>query len=518
VTVQRIWPATNGPDTSGADSQPVNVATEFNVSVQAWATSLWFYRGTTAAQPDNLRLYRVDTATTGTVLAEVAAPVLGATLGWREFPITPVELTPGQAYRVAGHFAEDFTATAGYWTGGGPGAAGITNGFLTAPNDATATASDQGSFNYDAAPRMPDNSFGGGNYWMDVTVTDVDPTAESPSGPGLSVVALATTVDGAKQVADGLTSTLGLGAAVDGAKTASGGTTSPLTLGGAVDGHAVHASAEASTLTLASTSTGAPVTGPIPAVVSPVLCSPWATMADVPAAVQAELGLTVDQWAPLLMRASELLWMLSGRVWYGAGCTEDATLRSLPNPAPGGPGGLWAWHESWGACACWNSVAGFAQHIGAPTRVKLPRSPVQAVTSVTVGGVVLPADQYRLNHAGVLERIGGTWDVCSGATVVTYTYGEAPPAGGRDSAVVLATELARDQYGIGECRLPSNVTSVTRQEVTITMADPTDLFDKGRTGLASVDLWLNAVNGLGRRQRARVFSPDLPRTNRRNLT
>lgn len=517
MTVQRIWPAINGPNTSGSDGQAINLATEFEVTVPAWVTSLWFYRGTIDVQPDNLRLYRVDSATTGTVLAELSAPVLGATLGWREFPlVTPVPLTVGQAYRVAGHFPSNYTATGGYWTGAGPGGSGITNGFLVAPDDATATASDQGSFNYDAVPRMPDNSFGGGNYWMDVSVTDVDPTAEEPTGAGTTTVVLATTIGGAKRVDSTTGTSLTLTTLEVGEKRAASARTSPLTLGGAALGESIRGSARTSALVLASSSTGGPVTGPIPAVVSPVLCAPWATPADVPAAIRTELGITDDQLAVQLMRASELLWMLTGRIWYGIGCSEEVTLRSLPTSAPWR--GDWITHSSWGECPCWMTSGSVVDHIAQPRRVKLPRSPVQAITSVTVEGVLLDPTAYRLNHAGVLERTdGGLWQVCAGETVIVYTYGEAPPAGGRDAAVTLGVEFARDFHGIAGCRLPSNVTSLTRQEVTTTYADPNEFLEKGLTGLRSVDLWVKAINPHNRPQRARVYSPDVPRTNRRNL-
>lgn len=516
MTVQRIWPATNGPNTSAADAQPVNAATEFEVTSTAWVTALRYYRGTVSANAANLRLYRVDSDTTGTVLAELLSPVLSG-VGWQEFAVTPVPLVIGQRYRVAGHFLGEFTATGGYFNPGGPGDAGITNGFLYAPNAASAVGGDQGSFNYDAVPRMPDTSFSGGNYWLDVVVTDVDPTAPAPSGAGTTTVALATSTAGAKRVDVATGGSVALGTMIDGGKSAASARTSPLTLGGAILGESIRGSARTSTLTLASSSTGGPVSGPIPAVVSPVLCSPWATPADVPAAIRTELGLTDDQLAVQLMRASELLWMLTGRIWYGIGCHEEATLRSLPTSAPWR--GDWITHSSWGECPCWLTSGSVVDHIAQPKRVKLPRSPVQAITSVTVGGVLLDPSAYRLNHAGVLERVdGGLWQVCGGETVVVYTYGEAPPAGGRDAAVTLGVEFAREFHGLGGCRLPSNVTSLTRQEVTTTYADPNEFLDKGLTGLRSVDLWVRAINPQARPQRARVYSPDVPRTNRRSLS
>lgn len=173
MTVYSIWPATNGPDTSGDDGSSINVGTEFSVSGQAWVTGLRFYRGTTSVNPDSLRLYRVDSSSTGTLLGEITSPTPTGT-GWQEFDLpSPVELTPAQAYKVVAHMPTHYTATGGYWSGG-PGAGGLVNGILTAPDTSTAVGGGQGTFKYGVAA-FPDGSFGGGNYWVDVLVTDVDP-------------------------------------------------------------------------------------------------------------------------------------------------------------------------------------------------------------------------------------------------------------------------------------------------------------------------------------------------------
>lgn len=174
MTIQRIWPATDGPNTSGSDGQAINVGTEFFVSTTAWVTALRWYRGTTSVNADNLRLYRVTSSSTGTMLAEVASPS-AAGVGWQESSITPVQLTSGVRYKVVAHMPDHYTATGGYWTGGGPGGSGIVNGFLTAPDTGNADGGGQGTFLYGVVA-FPGGSFNGGNYWVDVVVTDVDPS------------------------------------------------------------------------------------------------------------------------------------------------------------------------------------------------------------------------------------------------------------------------------------------------------------------------------------------------------
>lgn len=194
MTDYRVWPATNGPDTSGSDGTPINLGLEFYVTAQAWATHARVYRGTADVEPDNLRLYQVDSPSTGTMLAEITSPVFTGT-GWQEVEFdTPVELTPLQAYKIVSHNPDHYTPTGGYWAPGGPGEGGITNGILVTPDTSQVAA--QGTFAY-GTPQFPTGTFGGGNYWVDVVVTDTDPTAGGAVG-----------LDGTAQAASDVTATL----------------------------------------------------------------------------------------------------------------------------------------------------------------------------------------------------------------------------------------------------------------------------------------------------------------------
>jgi len=208
VTDYSIWPATDGPLASFDDGVALNVGTEFFVSTTAWVTHLRWWRGTTNVNADNLRLYRVDSASSGTVLAEVLSPVASGT-GWQSSSITPVELTAGVRYKVVAHMPTHYVATGGYWTTGGPGELGIVNGILTAPDTSAADGGGQGTFRTGAVA-FPDGSFGGGNYWVDVLVTDVD-----PSGGIVVVLDLAVETDTAHAGAPAHAVPLALAAEVD---------------------------------------------------------------------------------------------------------------------------------------------------------------------------------------------------------------------------------------------------------------------------------------------------------------
>lgn len=286
-----------------------------------------------------------------------------------------------------------------------------------------------------------------------------------------------------------------VGADVDGAKAAAGAVSVPVVVDASVLGVDLQA-----------------------APASAVLCSAWATESDVPEPIKVELGLDSEQWSRALMIASEILWALSGRRWYGGGCLEEAYLRSTP-PRPGT--GSWPYHRSWGDCGCWagaswvngypvSAFLGEWRHIGDVYAVRLPRDTVTEIVSVTVNGD--PFTSYNLTRSGWLERLdGGSWDVCSGSTVVTYRHGEPPPLGGVQAAVTLGVELARDMYDLGKCKLPRRVSTVARQGVTADIVDSLDILKEGGTGLTLVDLWLRSVNPEARPQRAGVWSPDLPR-------
>lgn len=178
MTIQRIWPVALGPNADNADAA-VNLGVQFTVSVQAWVTALRYYRGTANVNPDDLRLWQVNAPGAGTSLASVIPPAAGS-LGWQEVTLSlPVELTPGQVYKTAAHMPTHYCATPNYWTTG-PGGTGITNGFLTAQSSAGSLGG-QATFRYGVIGLFPDSTFNGGNYWIDVVVTDVNPSGVPPT-------------------------------------------------------------------------------------------------------------------------------------------------------------------------------------------------------------------------------------------------------------------------------------------------------------------------------------------------
>lgn len=145
-------------------------------------------------------------------------------------------------------------------------------------------------------------------------------------------------------------------------------------------------------------------------------------------------------------------------------------------------------------CGC----AGWCRD-GGPSMLHLP-GPVQSVTAVTINGVVLDDDEYRL-QGDVLYRLGGIWPSQDlgrpagedGTWTVEYMQGTPPPAGTAKLVGLLAKEFIAACTD-GKCRLPRNVTNVSRQGVSFDMFNPNDIYDSGKTGLPEVDMWLAAVN------------------------
>jgi hypothetical protein len=154
----------------------------------------------------------------------------------------------------------------------------------------------------------------------------------------------------------------------------------------------------------------------------------------------------------------------------------------------------------------------------------LRSQPVVSVTEVKIDGAVLPTSGWRLGdpadplRAGWLFRIDGEqWPCCQDLALavtqpdtwqVTYTWGAGPPAGADHMVEVLACEYVKAWTG-GKCRLGRGFTSITRENLTATKADPTQLAALGLTGLPEVDAWVVAVNPGGVDRPPKVLNPDL---------
>lgn len=527
MTDWSIWPATNGPNTDVADPTDISRGIRFRLSATGWLKAIRFYRGTTnvgdysGGAPVG-RLYAVvgETPVAGT---DVTFTLSGT--GWLQADLTvPVVLSSGVDYKAV-VLTGNYTATGGYFASG-PGVGGIVQGIIACPdaggNPLGIGAIQQGSYRQPTTGlQYPNQYFNGGNYWVDVVIADEDPGSDIRDTAGSVTIPEpllgATDVSKIGAAESSLPVTVGFTSG-DVAKVTDAAVSLPVSVSvAATDIMKTVDDTVSLAVTVGLTAQVEAVGAGVAAPTSDVLCSSWANWLDVPQRLKDKLPqLSQDDWQTNLMRASELLWMLSGRRWYGSGCTETATLRSWP-PMQGN--GSWPYDPSWGRCGCWTYATwldGYpfpgdypGRHADGPYAIKLPRAPITNIVSVTIDGQAFT--DYEMIRNGWLERTdGGTWTVCGDVTSIIYQYGEPPPANGKQAAIDLAYELGREQTGDDKCRLPSTTVSITRQGVTIQRQTADEYQKLQRTGLPEVDRWLAAVNPQSRPARARVWSPDIP--------
>lgn len=139
--------------------------------------------------------------------------------------------------------------------------------------------------------------------------------------------------------------------------------------------------------------------------------------------------------------------------------------------------------------------------------VKLtPWLPVRGVVAATIGETSVP---FNLSPAGTYVEFSPS---LRGQIVdLTLEVGQNPPPMGRSAAAALAAEMLRgdpryDALEAGDSRPASRLTSITRQGVTMTFADPAALMRNGLTGVYAVDLFLQAVNPTGARFQPKVIT------------
>jgi hypothetical protein len=144
------------------------------------------------------------------------------------------------------------------------------------------------------------------------------------------------------------------------------------------------------------------------------------------------------------------------------------------------------------------------------------------------GTVVDPAT-YRVDDWQWLVRQGPVtgadcWPICNNfnapvtgplapadgsAWEVTYLWGLPMPTVLQRAAGELACEWAKNCLGQA-CRLPQRVTSISRQGVSVSLADVDQLLENGLTGLTTVDNIIRAFNPYRLASRMKISSPDLP--------
>jgi hypothetical protein len=181
--------------------------------------------------------------------------------------------------------------------------------------------------------------------------------------------------------------------------------------------------------------------------------------------------------------------------------------------------------------AAWGDVCGQdGCSCGPLSEIILPGQ-VAEVWQVRIDGVALPVTSYRVDNGNRLVRTDGrSWPSCQymdrdvtstdvsvaqGTMGIWYVPGIKPSAAGLWAAGVLTCEFAKACSG-GKCRLPTAVTSIARQGVTMEFS--TGMFPDGMTGIREVDAYLTSINPYALRTPPKVWSPDLVSAKHRYTT
>lgn len=233
-------------------------------------------------------------------------------------------------------------------------------------------------------------------------------------------------------------------------------------------------------------------------------CTMWGDINDIPDCCNFGDVVPADVVAELtsaMVAASEFLYFASGKQFAGScertvRACEDCTACSCCQVLSRGYV-VWPWNWDWSDCNCHRD-----------SRLKLAGYATEIV-EVTIDGVVIATDEYELRDNRWLVRLDCSDWPCQ--TLVTYVYGKTPPESGRRAALKLACEVFKSCPGpgasIGDCELPTGVTRITRQGVTIERAFlQRDAQGVWRTGMAAVDFFLNSVNPDGIPRRATFWS------------
>jgi len=151
--------------------------------------------------------------------------------------------------------------------------------------------------------------------------------------------------------------------------------------------------------------------------------------------------------------------------------------------------------------------------------------PVSGIVEVRFSGSgVLDPSAYRVDdYQWLVRQDGQCWPDCNdydkpvtgtyaptddSAWQVTYLWGVPVPSVLQRAAGELACEWAKSCLGQA-CQLPQRVTSISRQGVSVTLADVDQLLQNGLTGLPNVDSVIQRFNPYRLPSRMKVVSPDV---------
>ncbi len=174
MTAYTLFGQPASPASLTADPAAYTMGVQFKVSQVLPLAAIWFFSAPGAAVlPQTIALFQVTGGGAGTLITSQAASWSGAAgSGWVRAPFTsPPQLTANTSYKacVLQTTAVNWYAPSSHYWDTGPGAGGITNGPLSAPNN-TGGDGGQDTFNASAVLTYPASQFNSANYWVDPEV------------------------------------------------------------------------------------------------------------------------------------------------------------------------------------------------------------------------------------------------------------------------------------------------------------------------------------------------------------
>jgi len=168
-----------GPPATVGDATPINVGLEIAVSQTVWLTHVHWWQAASGGSSSARTVGVYPASGTATLLASKSGATPSGT-GWQSVALdSPLQLDAGSYRVVVLHPNGQYSATAAYFAAGSgnPGASGLSNPPLTAPNNTNISgAGGQASFTESSSLARTETGFGQTNYWVDATVTDANPS------------------------------------------------------------------------------------------------------------------------------------------------------------------------------------------------------------------------------------------------------------------------------------------------------------------------------------------------------
>ena len=203
----RLWPNHPYSPGDGANfgisivTDGYNIGPQFTLTVPCALNKIWFYSGTgvfgaspALALPTRTGLWDVNThlEVAGSDITGVAWKKPDGTAGavgqgwlYADYSAAGVILRAGNSYKANAWYAGGQvwrTVVDSYWTTGGAGAGGLTQGPMSAPNDAGATPGQESWNGPNLAWAYPGSHSAAENDWIDVEVTPALITAATSAG------------------------------------------------------------------------------------------------------------------------------------------------------------------------------------------------------------------------------------------------------------------------------------------------------------------------------------------------